>query len=102
MCPATSLSCSKSTSQIQDTSRPSAIRSLSAIKNERAFPNWIAVRRTSLNPVGFLASKSTAGRPSTTVCSIRPNAGVKFRSAAALLAIETPIAWAAATARTTL
>src|SRR5438270_566184 len=62
MCWAAPLSCSKSTSQIQETSCPSAIRSLRAIKNERAFPNWIAVRRTSLNPVGFLASNRTAGR----------------------------------------
>ena len=102
MCWAAPLSCSKSTSQIQETSCPSAIRSLRAIKNERAFPNWIAVRRTSLNPVGFLASNRTAGRSPTTVRSIRPNAGVKSRSAAVLFTRGTSSALAAASASTTL
>ena len=62
----------------------------------------MAVRKTSLNPVGFLASSNTAGRPSTTVRSIRPNAGVKSRRADALFRSGTPIALAAANAMTTL
>jgi len=97
-----SFSCSKSTSQIHETSWPSAIRSFSAIKNDLALPNWIAVRSTSLNPVGFLASSKTAWRPSITVRSIRPKAGVKSRSAAALLVSGTPMAFAAANAITML
>ena len=78
------------------------MRSFNAIKNEVAWPNWMAVRSTSLNPVGFLASSKMAGRPSTRIRSIRPNAGAKSRNAAALFARGTFSALAAASARTTL
>jgi len=61
MCRAAPLSCSKSTSQIQETSCPSAIRSLSAIKNELAWPNWIADGQDFIESGGVLGQQQHGG-----------------------------------------
>ena len=68
---------SKSASQIQETSRPSAMRSLSAIQRSRppsSPASSFSVRRTSLAPAGFLISRIETGTPATSIVSTRPKA----------------------------
>ena len=65
---------SKSASQTQEMSRPSAIRSLSAIQRSIPSPaSSLSVRRTSFAPAGFLISRIETGLPATSIVSTRPN-----------------------------
>ena len=74
-------SVSKSASQIHDTSRPSAMRSLSTIHTSSPAPSAAArVRNTSFAPAGFLTSRIASLRPPTAICSARPNAAAKVSS----------------------
>ena len=74
-------SSSKSASQIHETSRPSAMRSFSAIQRSmpspasrsRASSSSARVRSTSLAPAGFLISRIETGLPATSIVSTRPN-----------------------------
>ena len=74
--PACSSSGSKSTSQIQETSWPSAIASFSAITSTGGTP-ISSVRTTSLAPAGFLMSSRTTDFPPVGIRSKRPNAALK-------------------------
>ena len=65
---------SKSTSQIQETSRPSAIASLSATTSVGGTPPLSSVRIASFAPAGFLISSMSTRRPSTSMRSKRPKA----------------------------
>ena len=77
---------SKSASQTQETSRPSAIRSLRAIHRSRPSAcsraaSSRSVRSTSLAPAGFLISRIETGVPATSIVSTRPNAACTDASA---------------------
>ena len=68
---------SKSASQIQETSRPSAIRSLRASQRSSEPSSSVSVRSTSLAPAGFLTSRIDSSRSPTAIVSTRPNAPPK-------------------------
>ena len=68
---------SKSTSQIHETSRPSAISSFSATTTVLGGRPSTRVRTTSFAPAGFLTSSSSSCLPSTGIRSKRPNAALK-------------------------
>ena len=95
-------SSSKSASQIQDTSRPSAIRSLRASQRSSESSSSVSVRSTSLAPAGFLIRRIDSSRPPTAIVSTRPNAPLKDSSASPAVASGTPSSSAVATAATAL
>ena len=97
-------SSSKSASQTQETSRPSAIRSLSAIQRSigSRSASRPSVRRTSLAPAGFLISRIETGTPPTSIVSTRPKAARISPSAVAIRSGATPRRSAAATAASAL
>ena len=80
--PACSSSGSKSTSQIHDTSWPSAIASFSAMTSTGGTP-ISSVRTTSFAPAGFLMSRRTTDLPPAGIRSNRPNAALKRDEAGA-------------------
>ena len=67
-------STSKSASQIQETSRPSAMRSFSASQRSSPPSSSVSVRSTSFAPAGFLTSRIDTWRPAIGIVSTRPNA----------------------------
>src|SRR5207248_2208053 len=74
------LSCSKSTSQIQETSVPSALRSLRPMMKFLPCASSVAVLTVSLKPAGFLLRTRMRWRPRNSMRSWRPNAAVKVVS----------------------
>src|SRR6185369_1388782 len=68
---------SKSTSQIHETSRPSAISSFSAASRRTGAPASTSVRTTSFAPAGFLTRRSRTVRSPAVMRSKRPNAARK-------------------------
>jgi hypothetical protein len=97
-CATCGTSSSKSTSQIHDTSRPSAIRSFSATTSVLRAGSAASVRITSFAPAGFLISSTSAGRPSRSIRSPRPNAAENRPSPSATVAAGIPWAWPIAAA----
>ena len=97
-------SSSKSASQIQETSRPSAIRSLSAI--QRSIPPFddssVRVLSTSLAPAGFLIRRIETGLPETSIVSTRPKTACMDSSPSRISSSEIPERSAAATAASAL
>src|SRR5690348_8222644 len=79
-----SLSISKSTSQIQLTSVPSAFRSLRPMTKFLPFASLTAVRTVSLKPAGFLLSTRTRWRPRKSILSCRPKAALNVRRRSAM------------------
>src|SRR5438477_604325 len=77
-------SCSKSTSQIHETSVPSALRSLRPMMKFLPPARSTAVRTVSLKPAGFLLSTRTRWRPRNSTRSWRPNAALNVRSLSAM------------------
>ena len=69
-------SSSKSTSQIQETSRPSAMLSFRKTARSEFEPLAAIVRSTWLSPAGFLASMIWTSRPPTRIRSCRPKPAV--------------------------
>ena len=95
-------SSSKSASQIQETSRPSAMLSFSA-SHRSSFPSSsVSVRSTSLAPAGFFTSRIDTGRPSTGIVSTRPNAPPKPSSALFTVSSGAPSSIDSAAAATAL
>ena len=87
-----SASSSKSASQIQETSRPSAIRSLRAIQRSSS-PSPASrrsVRSTSLAPAGFLIRRIESSASSIGIVSTRPNAARISLSATPIRSGATP------------
>ena len=95
-------STSKSASQIQETSRPSAMRSFSASHRSIEPPSSVSVRSTSLAPAGFLTSRIDTGRPPTGIVSTRPNTADTPSSPALTHSMGTPSSSAAAVAPSAL
>ena len=94
---------SQSTSQTQETSRPSAMRSLSANSIEAASAG--RMRSTSFAPAGFLISSNTSSAVPTLRRWKRPNAPWKRASPSAITSSgspRTPARAAAASAFSTL
>src|SRR5438093_3917931 len=72
---------SKSASQIQETSRPSASRSLKAARTRGVRPVSRSAPIAALNPAGFFTRTKRSVRPRYSIDSSRPNAGRKLASA---------------------
>src|SRR5437867_4391607 len=71
---------SKSASQIHETSRLSASRSLSAARRRGVRPVSRSAPIAALNPAGFFTRTSRSVRPLCSIVSSRPNAGRKLAS----------------------
>ena len=95
--PACSRSGSKSTSQIHETSCPSAIASLSATTRTGGTP-VSSVRTTSFAPAGFLMRRRTTDLPPAGIRSKRPNAALNRSSPARTSSSDAPTASASAAA----
>src|SRR5439155_994119 len=72
---------SKSASQIHDTSRPSASRSLRAARRRGVRPVSTSAPIAALNPAGFFTRTRRRVRPLCSIVSSRPKAGRKLASA---------------------
>jgi hypothetical protein len=95
-------SSSKSASQIQETSRPSAIPSFSAIQRSTWPSSSVSVRRTSFAPAGFLTSSSATSRSATRRRSTRPKTATAPDNPVRMSSAPTPSATAAAAAPSAL
>src|SRR6185437_10892658 len=81
---------SKSTSQIHDTSRPSAIASFNPITTTEGVPPSTIVRTASFAPAGFLINSIRRLRSPTAIRSKRPNAALKDASPDTISSSEAP------------
>ena len=81
---------SKSASQTQETSFPSAVRSLRMPSRSCSPGSRVSVRRTSLAPAGFFTSRSVSSRSPRRSVSARPNAASTASRPAATSASGAP------------